>query len=904
MAFSVVVKRYSTSGGYVSAKAVVGKYGSGSYDVSITGSNDKFNVTYTSGKYAIEIYNPSGYTFSSIDTNLPGFAYGDSLTNGRYYTFTPSNNGSYYVDVYYKPSITYYSVRVRSTISGGSGKFGQLNTSTYDKNWSGTNWSGSVSMPAGTNVAVEVKNVAGYTISSVDYCPYAGEISGGKYFVKYGLSSNLDIVVHYTANTYTVSLGASPSGGGSVNGGGDYSYGDTAYISASPSANYKFVKWSDGNTNASRSFTVTGDVNLTAYFEYIGVVVNISSGGGGSVSVRNTRTGQSGTSVSGIVGDTFVFSGTPNTGYSKAYVQLSGSSNQIAYGSNYTIGASGTYNFTGYFTPNQYTISVSKGSGEFDSYHSGGTYSYGTYVELWVNVNPHYNFLYWEDSDGNRISPTSSSGNTYKVTVQVLGNKAYTIHASPKVYTVSATSSPSDGGSVSGGGEYTYGSQCTLKATPKADYKFVKWSDEDTNPTKTFTVTGDTSFTAYFEYNKVQVNISSGQGGTATVRNVRTGQTGDSVVGIVGDVFIFIGEPNYGYSNYYVQLDGSTNQIAYGSNYAIQASGTYNFKGYFKPNQYTVSVSIGSGEYNSYYSGGTYDYGTAYEMWVEINPHYVFHYWEDNDGNRIYPEDQGNNRYIGKIVVTKDVEYTLVASPKVYSISVSANPSDGGSVSGGGEYTYNKDVTLEAVANNGYRFDHWSDGSKENPHIVKAVEDKDYVAYFYANTFNVVLSSSPSNGGTVSGGGTYVNGTVAKLKATPNKGYKFSRWSDGNTSASRQITVTSNISLTAYFIKLSYNIEGYPIPDHAGEVDGSDTYYYGERAVLTAYPIDLHRFLEWSDGDSSNPKKFTVNKNISLAAEFERWPNVFVGSNRVKFIAIGGSLIKRLSIGDTNAYLD
>ena len=672
MSFTVNVKRYSTEGGYVSAKAVIGKYGSSSYDVSITGSNDLFNMTYVSGKYAIEVYNPSGYSFSSIDTNLPGLAFGDSLTNGRYYTFTPSNGSSYYVKIYYKPSITYYSVRVRSDISSGNGKFGQLNTSTYDEYWSGKNWSKSVSMPAGTNVAVEVKNVAGYTISSVDYCPYAGEISGGKYFVKYGLSSNLDIVVHYSANTYTVSLDASPSGGGSVSGGGDYSYGDTAYISASPSANYRFVKWSDGNTNASRSFTGTGDVSLTAYFEYIGVTVNISSNGGGSVSVKNTRTGASGTSVTGIVGDTFVFSGTPSTGYSKAYVQLSGSSNQIAYGSNYTIGASGTYNFTGYFTPNQYTI----------------------------------------------------------------------------------------------------------------------------------------------------------------------------------------------------------------------------------------SVSIGSGEYNSYYSGGTYDYGTAYEMWVEVNPHYVFHYWEDSDGNRIYPEDQGNNRYIGKIVVTKNVEYTLVASPKVYSISVSANPSDGGSVSGGGEYTYNRDVTLEAVANSGYRFDHWSDGSKENPHIVKAVEDKEYVAYFYANTFNVVLSSSPSNGGTVSGGGTYVNGTVAKLKATPNKGYKFSRWSDGNTSASRQITVTSNINLTAYFIKLSYNIEGYPIPDHAGEVDGSDTYYYGERAVLTAYPIDLHRFLEWSDGDSSNPKKFTVNKNISLAAEFERWPNVFVGSNRVKFIAIGGSLIKRLSIGDTNAYLD
>ena len=389
MSFTVNVKRYSTEGGLISSKVVVGKYEVSGYDVPITGSSTQHIVKYSSGTYAIEIYNPSGYSFSRVDTNLPGFTRGTKydIPNGRYYTFTPSNGSSYYVNIYYKPSITYYSVRVRSTISSGSGKFGELNTSTYNENWSGKNWSKSVSMPAGTNVAVEVKYVTGYSIDSVDYCSYAKEIAGGRYYVKYGLSSNLDIVVHYSANTYTVSLGVSPSGGGSVSGGGDYSYGDTAYISASPSANYKFVKWSDGNTNASRNFTVTGDVSLTAYFEYIGVTVNISSNGGGSVSVKNTRTGASGTSVAGIVGDTFVFSGTPNTGYSKAYVQLSGSSNQIAYGSNYTIGASGTYNFTGYFTPNQYTISVSKGSGEFDSYHSGGTYSYGTYVELWVNVS-------------------------------------------------------------------------------------------------------------------------------------------------------------------------------------------------------------------------------------------------------------------------------------------------------------------------------------------------------------------------------------------------------------------------------------------------------------------------------------------------------------------------------------
>ena len=58
--------------------------------------------------------------------------------------------------------------------------------------------------------------VTGYTISSVDYCTYRSEIQGGngKRYVRTGLSSSLDIVVHYTANTYTCTYdrGSSTSG--------------------------------------------------------------------------------------------------------------------------------------------------------------------------------------------------------------------------------------------------------------------------------------------------------------------------------------------------------------------------------------------------------------------------------------------------------------------------------------------------------------------------------------------------------------------------------------------------------------------------------------------------------------------------------------------------------------------
>ena len=61
------------------------------------------------------------------------------------------------------------------------------------------------------------------------------------------------------------------------------------------------------------------------------------------------------------------------------------------------------------------------------------------------------------------------------------------------------------------------------------------------------------------------------------------------------------------------------------------------------------------------------------------------------------------------------------------------------------------------------------------------------------------VSVSAGAGGTVTGGGTYESGTSITIKAIPNSGYKFVKWSDGNTTATRTITVSGNTSLTATF---------------------------------------------------------------------------------------------------------
>ena len=65
--------------------------------------------------------------------------------------------------------------------------------------------------------------------------------------------------------------------------------------------------------------------------------------------------------------------------------------------------------------------------------------------------------------------------------------------------------------------------------------------------------------------------------------------------------------------------------------------------------------------------------------------------------------------------------------------------------------------------------------------------------------YTLSVTSANTTQGTVTGGGTYSEGSRVNVTATPKSGYQFDKWSDGNTSASRTINVTQNLSLNAQF---------------------------------------------------------------------------------------------------------
>ncbi len=67
--------------------------------------------------------------------------------------------------------------------------------------------------------------------------------------------------------TLTVALAEGCEEMGEVSGSGSYEYGTVVTLTATAHEGYKFMQWSDGDTNATRTIIVEGDMTLTATFE-------------------------------------------------------------------------------------------------------------------------------------------------------------------------------------------------------------------------------------------------------------------------------------------------------------------------------------------------------------------------------------------------------------------------------------------------------------------------------------------------------------------------------------------------------------------------------------------------------------------------------------------------------------
>ena len=174
-------------------------------------------------------------------------------------------------------------------------------------------------------------------------------------------------------------------------------------------------------------------------------------------------------------------------------------------------------------------------------------------------------------------------------------------------------------------------------------------------------------------------------------------------------------------------------------------------------------------------------------------------------------------------------KYFTTAALPTYTITVSANPSNGGAVSGGGTFEQGQACSLSAIPATGYHFVKWTKNgvqvSTNNPYTFAVTGDGAYVAQFQKNTYTISVSAYPNAGGTVSGGGTYNYGQTCTLHAVPNSNYTFSKWSENGSEVSTNptytFTVTGDRTLVARFIYGSGKNEEETASEETGDV--SDT---------------------------------------------------------------------------------
>ena len=109
----------------------------------------------------------------------------------------------------------------------------------------------------------------------------------------------------------------------------------------------------------------------------------------------------------------------------------------------------------------------------------------------------------------------------------------------------------------------------------------------------------------------------------------------------------------------------------------------------------------------------------------------------------------------------------------------------------------------------------------------------------------------------------------AVIQATPAEGFRFVQWNDGNTDNPRTVTVTSDTTFAGLFASSSTCYVRISANDPTmGSVVGSGGYEQGTTATIAAVPAEGYRFMQWSDGNTDNPRTLTVTEDISLTAEF------------------------------------
>jgi uncharacterized protein (TIGR02145 family)/uncharacterized repeat protein (TIGR02543 family) len=156
---------------------------------------------------------------------------------------------------------------------------------------------------------------------------------------------------------------------------------------------------------------------------------------------------------------------------------------------------------------------------------------------------------------------------------------------------------------------------------------------------------------------------------------------------------------------------------------------------------------------------------------------------------------------------TVTANFELIPS-NYYTLTVNANPAAcATALTSSGEHEEGANIPISATAATNCTFSGWTGTGIASPNsastTVSMTENRSVTANFERIQPTLTVNSSPAAGGTVTGGGTFDEGTNAAIEATANSGYRFVGWTgDGianHTSANTTVLMGGDKTVTANF---------------------------------------------------------------------------------------------------------
>lgn len=481
-----------------------------------------------------------------------------------------------------------------------------------------------------------------------------------------------------------------------------------------------------------------------------------------------------------------------------------------------------------------------------------GAFDPGQVTTVEALAEPGFRFVNWTDN-GQVVSTNSSYSLTLDVNHSLVANFVVDI---PQ-WMIATSTSPANGGTVSGDGLIDDGASATLTATPNAGFSFTNWTENgvvvSSAATYTFTATADRALSANFTaLPTYQLTLASNPalGGLATGGGSHLSGSGVTVIATAAPGYVF---------SRWTKSNGSTaSQLpSYTFNLTSNTTLTANFV--VIGEQKTITLSSNPGVGGGASGAGVYASGDSATVTATPNLGYEFARWTENGTTVSTSPDY-------TFTVTGD--RTLVARfNEAFIITADWTPADAGSTEMDSlTYKTGENAKASAIPADGWSFLNWTENgvvvSTDPDYQFSVTGNRSIRANFVSDSGPTIITDSiPAEGGTVTGDGIYQSGDPVTVSAIPNQGYAFTGWKENGVLVSSDADFSFNAAgsrvLTASFLAV-------PEVTLAPSVPGSNTLRLAWPANAAGWSLEESADLIHWTPSTRVPTTNGDNKEVSI----------------------------------------